>query len=147
MCDDWRLIELTNGDIGAVSAGGLIPLGAVTRRVSKEPKCTPTFEVGTTANNVVTISEPGIYNVIYTGSLIAGAAGNLSLNLLVDGDISVTRTSTAAESSSMIYALAKEIRVRSSCCNGSPVTIALSISGIAITGGNGSLIISRQTTG
>lgn len=146
MCNNWRLIELTNGTIGAVAAGSLLPLGAITRKVAREPRCTPTFEVDTTANNVILISEPGIYNVTYTGTLIAGAAGILGLNLLQNNDTLVTRTATVAEGDSAIFSLSKEIRVYRDCCRQQtiPIQLALSISGVAITGGNGTLIINRQ---
>lgn len=43
MCQNWRLIELTNGNIGAVPVGSLLPIGAITRKVAQEPRCTPTF--------------------------------------------------------------------------------------------------------
>lgn len=145
MCQNWRLIELTNGNIGAVSDGALLPIGAITRKVAREPRCTPTFEVGTTLNNVVTVSECGIYNVSYTGTLIAGAAGTLALSLLADGVVVATRSATVASGDSAIFALSKEIRVPTSCCNGTtPVTLALQISGVAITGGNGTMIVNRQ---
>lgn len=35
MCQNWRLIELTNGNIGAVPAGSLLPIGAITRKVAR----------------------------------------------------------------------------------------------------------------
>lgn len=110
-CQNWLLIELTNGNIGAVPAGPLLPIGAITRKVAQEPRCTPTFEVGTTQNNVVTVSEYGIYNVEYTGTLVAGAAGVLTLSLLADGVAIATRSATVTADGSFIFALSKEIRV------------------------------------
>lgn len=145
MCQNWRLIELTNGNIGAVPVGSLLPIGAITRKVAQEPRCTPTFEVGTTQNNVITVSEYGIYNVEYTGTLVAGAAGVLTLSLLADGVAIATRSATVTADGSFIFALSKEIRVLKNCCNNViPITLALQISGVAITGGNGTLILKRQ---
>lgn len=137
-CQNWLLIELTNGNIGSVPAGSLLPIGAITRKVAQEPRCTPTFEVGTTQNNVVTVSE-------YTGTLVAGAAGVLTLSLLADGVAIATRSATVTADGSFIFALSKEIRVLKNCCNNvTPITLALQISGVAITGGNGTLILKRQ---
>lgn len=137
-CQNWLLIELTNGNIGAVPAGSLLPIGAITRKVAQEPRCTPTFEVGTTQNNVVTVSE-------YTGTLVAGAAGVLTLSLLADGVAIATRSATVTADGSFIFALSKEIRVLKNCCNNvTPITLALQISGVAITGGNGTPILKRQ---
>ncbi len=145
MCQNWRLLELTNGNIGAVAVNAFVPIGAITRKVAKEPRCTPTFEAGTTLNNIVTISEKGIYNITYTGTLTAAAAGTLTLNLLADSAVIATRSVTATEGSDVNIALSKEVRVFGNCCNGvSPVIIALQIADTAITGGNGTIIINRQ---
>ena len=146
MCNAWRLIELTNGNIGPVAVDALVPLGSVTRKVAREPRCTPTFSVDTTANNVVTIDEHGIYNVEYTGTLVAAAAGTLTLNLLQNNTAVATRSITVAVGDSVNVALSKEIRVYRNCCcqQNMPIQLALSITGVAITGGNGTLIVNRQ---
>ena len=146
MCNTWRLIELTNGNIGPVAVDALVPLGSVTRKVAREPRCSPTFSVDTTANNVVTIDEHGIYNVEYTGTLVAAAAGTLTLNLLQNNTAIATRSITVAVGDSVNIALSKEIRVYRNCyCQQNmPIQLALSITGVAITGGNGTLIVNRQ---
>ena len=147
MCNTWRLIELTNGNIGPVAVDALVPLGSVTRKVAREPRCSPTFSVDTTANNVVTIDEHGIYNVEYTGTLVAAAAGTLTLNLLQNNTAIATRSITVAVGDSVNIALSKEIRVYRNCyCQQNmSIQLALSITGVAITGGNGTLIVNRQT--
>ena len=146
MCNAWRLIELTNGNIGPVAVDALVPLGSVTRKVAREPRCTPTFSVDTTANNVVTIDEHGIYNVEYTGTLVAAAAGTLTLNLLQNNTAIATRSITVTAGDSVNLAISKEIRVYRNCCcqQNMPIQWALSITGVAIPGGNDPLIINRQ---
>lgn len=141
-CRNRRLIELTNGNTGAVAVGGLMPLGAVTRMIGLTPKCTPTWTVSTTQNNVVTISESGIYTATYTGTLVVTEAGDVTVDMLLDGVAIASRTITAVAGASVNVAMSKEIRVYGSCCNGvTPATLALRIGGVPITTANGSLIL------
>lgn len=141
-CQNWRLIELTNGNTGPVAVNGLLPLGSITRRVGKTPRCTPTWEIGTTYNNTITISESGIYKISYTGTLVAAEAGDLIVDILQDGNVIASRTITVVEGGSVNAALIKEARVYCNCCNGVlPITFAIRIRGVAITDANGSFII------
>ena len=56
------------------------------------------------------------------------------------------RQDSEAVGDSVNVALSKEIRVYRNCCcqQNMPIQLALSITGVAITGGNGTLIVNRQ---
>lgn len=141
-CRNRRLIELTNGNTGAVAVGALMPLGAVTRMIGMTPKCTPTWTVSTTMNNVVTVSESGIYTATYTGTLVVAEDGDVTVDMLLDGVVIASRTITAVADASVNIAMVKEIRVYCDCCNGAnPVTLALRVGGVPITTANGSFIL------
>lgn len=144
----YRLLQLTNNNIGPVAAASILPLGVMSRKIACQSKCTPTFEVTTTANNVAYINEPGYYKVTYEGSLIAGAAGNVVVNLEVNGVVVNTATVTAAAAGTVGISIAFMVRVLNNCCNNAAVNTPAIIqlrnaSTIALTGGNSNTIIER----
>ena len=63
----YKAIQLTNNAIPAVAAGGLIPLGRITRRVNANARCSglDTFMVGTSVADTITITEPDDPDFIY----------------------------------------------------------------------------------
>ena len=139
-----RLLQLTNNTIGAVGINDRIPVGVVTRRIMRDTKCQPTFEVTTNANNAVTISEAGIYTITYTGSLEVGAAGDIVLQLLYNGVVANTVTVTAAAAGTYSVNLSFVVRILGNCCSGQqnlPALLQINNAGIALTGGTGNLII------
>lgn len=143
----YRLLQLTNNNIGPVAAATVLPIGVISRKIVCQNSCTPTFEVSTTANNVANINEPGYYKVTYEGSLAAGAAGNVVVNLEVNGVIVNTATVTAAAAGTVGISIAFMVRVLNNCCNGAvnntPAIIQFRNAGIAITGGNSNVIIEK----
>lgn len=144
MNDCRRLLQLTNNTIGAVAANARIPLGVITRRIMRDTKCQPTFEVTTNANNALYITEPGMYRITYTGSLVVGAAGTITLNLLYNGAIANTVSVTAAAAGTYSVNLNFVVRILGNCCSGQqnlPALIQLDNVGVALTGGSGNLVI------
>ena len=95
----YKAIQLTNNAIPAVAAGGLIPLGRITRRVNANARCSglDTFMVGTSAADTITITEPGIYRIAFSASLVPTATGQLTVSLLENDTVltSETRQATA----------------------------------------------------
>ena len=143
----FQFIQLTaTNSYGAVAQGDLLPLGAVTRRYVTNCATQPTFVAGTTGNNTVTINEAGVYEVLYSGSPVAGAVGAVTLNLLVNGATVYTASETAtAIGDTVNMTLPFLVRVLPSCASVSnvPVTIQVLNTGVALTGGTGNLIIRR----
>lgn len=143
----YRLLQLTNNNIGAVAAATVLPLGVMSRKIACQSTCTPTFEVSTTANNVAYINEPGYYKITYEGSLTAAAAGNVVVNLEVNGAIVNTATVTAAAAGTVGISIAFIVRVLNNCCNGAaintPAIIQFRNAGVALTGGNSNVLIEK----
>jgi hypothetical protein len=93
------------------------------------------FNVGSSASDIVTITEPGYYNIVYSASLVAGATGLIEVSLVVNGTstYSVSETVTAAEDV-VNLTLPYVLRVCPNCCgspNNCPVGIQLQLGDVA----------------
>ena len=91
-----KILQLTNLAIGAVAVDTLLPLGTVTRRFGCGNTRQSAFAVSTANANTITINEPGYYYINYSASLSASGAGDVILNLLVNGETVLTKTETAS---------------------------------------------------
>ena len=97
----YKMIQLTNPPatpFGAVAINGLIPLGTVTHRLNCNACNQPTFTVTTSGANTVSINDAGYYRISFSASVVATAAGIVTLNLVQNGVVvySVSETATAA---------------------------------------------------
>lgn len=145
----YRVIQLTNTNIGAVSVTNLLPLGIVTRRVNKT-NCgngdAATFTLTTTGTNTVTINECGNYRITYSLSGVASAAGIMGVALQVNGVNVYNVDATAAAGDTINLTLPYEIRVLPNCVsntNNTPANISIQLTGIGITGGTSNLLVER----
>lgn len=142
----YRLLQLTNNTVGPVATATVLPIGVTSRKIACASKCTPTFEVTTTANNVAYINEPGYYKITYTGYLTAEAAGDVVVNLEINNTIVAVATVTATAAGTVPVSITYVTRVLNNCCNGIGSTIqALQFrnAGVALTGGTSTVIIER----
>lgn len=142
----YQFIQLTDRAVGAVATGALLPLGVVTRKYSNGG-CNPsTFVVSTSGNDTITINEAGFYKVSYTGSLVGGAAGLITLTLTANGIdvISVSESDIAAGDTTNI-SLEYIIRVFPNCSsiNNMPVILQILNEGVALTGGTSNIIVEK----
>ena len=145
----YRVIQLTNTNIGAVAVTNLMPLGTVTRRVNKA-RCgcddNPTFSLATTGTNLVTVNECGNYRVSYSLNGVASAAGIMTVTLQVNGTNVYSVSATAAAGNTVNLTLPYEIRVLPNCAsnpNNNPVNISIQLNGVGITGGSSNLLVER----
>jgi hypothetical protein len=145
----YRVIQLTNNNIGAVAVTNLLPLGTVTRRVNKTT-CgngdTTTFTLATTDTNTVAINECGNYRITYSLSGVATAAGIMGVTLQVNGVDTYSVNATAAAGDTINLTLPYEIRVLPNCVsntNNVPANISIQLTGIGITGGTSNILIER----
>ena len=94
----YKLIQLTNNNVGAITADSLMPLGNITRRINSACDC-PTFQVASSTADTLYINEPGYYKITYSSTLTASAAGLMSISLLVNQNsvYTVSEDATAAE--------------------------------------------------
>jgi hypothetical protein len=127
----YKLIQLTNTNIGALTANTYIPLGLVTRRLNAPCNSCNTFQLVNSSSDTLYINEPGYYKITYSATFTAGAEGLLSINLLINQSsvYSVSEDATAAEDI-VNLTLVYTIRVcPNSCCNpgNCPVSVQLQL--------------------
>lgn len=147
----YKLIQLTNTDIGAIPANTFIPLGLTTRRINAPVSPCSVFQVGSSTSDAVYINEPGYYKVSYSATLTAGAAGTMAVTLVANQEdvYTVSEEATAAEdivNLTLVYV----IRVCPNCCstsNNCPVAIQFKLgdtaTGITPNPSIGNLIVER----
>ena len=141
-----KILQLTNTAIGAVPVDTLMPLGAVTRKRCCGTAGQNTFAVSTTGSNTITLNDSGYYEIIYSASLLATAAGNVVLNLLVNGETVLTKTETASAAGFVDITIPYVVRVLPSCpINPSALTIQVenADTSVAITDGTSNIIVEK----
>lgn len=144
---NYRVLQLTNTAVGAVAADTLMPFGAVTRRICCSGNSgTPTFAISTSGTDTITLNKTGYYRVSYVGSLVAGAAGAVSLALVANGTpiYTVSETATAAGDTVNI-SLEYMVRVLPNCASvlNAPLNIQIENTGVALTGGTSNILIEK----
>ena len=143
----YRVLQLTNNAVGSVAIDGYMPFGKITRRIQENCGNCPTFNVTTSQADIVYLNEIGNYNVNYSASLIAGAIGEVSVALLVNGvQVYEVGAMAAAIDDVINLTLPYQVRVCPNCSgapNNCPVSIQVQLTGVAITGGQSNLIVER----
>lgn len=147
MTNKYKQIQLTNNNIGDVAVDEFMPLGIVTRRINAPFNCCNTFIVGSTASDILTITEPGFYKVTYSLTAETAAAGTVTMSLLTNGTsvYSVSAATTAADTPVNIT-LPYTIRVCPNCAStptNCPVNVQLQLTGTALTGTSANLIVEK----
>jgi hypothetical protein len=147
----YKLIRLTNSNIGALPAQSILPLGSVTRRVNIVGNNCPGLKVGLSSADTLSIYEPGYYKITYNGTFTAAAIGTMSISLVNNGTtvFTVSDEAAAAEDSvdlTLIYV----IRVYPNCCGAvpnSPANLQIQLGdtaiGITPTPSSANLIVER----
>lgn len=142
----YKLIQLTNTNIGEVAVDGYMPFGAISRRLNTSQPDNGTFTVSTTGANIIYLNEPGYYNVIYSASVVAGAAGDVVLTLTTNGSTQYSVTATATEGGTLNLTLPYALRVCPNSCStptNCPVGVQIQLSGVALTGGDSNIIVEK----
>lgn len=144
----YRVLQLTNNTVGAVTVGSALPLGIVTRKICANNCPQPTFTVGSSTNNAITVNEAGYYHITYTGSLIAGATGVVTASLVVNGVtlVPLTVSSASAVSGATVNVVLDYVdRVYPSCCSNpnTSKTYQIILGGVAVTDGTSNIVVER----
>ena len=141
----YRLLQLTNYDLGPVAVGAYIPVGTMTREVRAGSQCNDTFIVTTSNNNSIYINEQGFYKIAYTGYLEVAVAGDIVVELQISGVTLRTATVTAPAAGTYLVSFDFVTRALKDCCNNvnTQLLVRLLNSGIAITDGEANLVIER----
>lgn len=149
-CSNYRCIELTNNNIGAVAINGYMPLGNITRRISTKTGSGVPFEVTTSGADTLLLTDKGYYDFLYSASLVVGGAGTLTVTLLENGTAIASATETAAGAGAINITLPKMVRVFANCPsvpNNCPALLQVQLSGLAVTGGNSVLRVDSCVNG
>lgn len=143
----YRVLQLTNQNVGAIAADEYMPYGTITRRIQDSDCGCSTFNVTTSGADSVYLNEVGNYNVTYSASLISGAAGETSVALLTNGTQVYEVGLTAGAAGDVVnLTLPYQVRVCPNCAstpNNCPVVIQIKLTGVAVTGGTSNLRIER----
>lgn len=141
----YRMVQLTNKNIGAVAVNALVPLGTVTRRVDCSNNISA-FTVTSSNTDTVTINEEGYYKVTYSISAIATTAGLATVTLVVNGLDTYTVGATATADGTVNLTLPYEVRVFRRCNNvatNNPMTIQIK-SGADLTSAVANIIVEKK---
>ena len=142
---NYRLLQLTNNNVPEVAENINMPLGTITRRVTCN-KFEPTFVVTTSNVDTVTINEEGYYKITYNAALIATAAGDVEMTLVINGTntYSVSETATAAGIVNIDLDFVTRVFRRSDdIATNNPMSIQIKSTGVALTGGTSNFIVER----
>lgn len=144
----FEFIQLSNNTaFGAVAVGGLVPLGVVTRAFMCDGVADPTFIVGNTGADTITITESGTYEVNFTASVVATAAGLVTLNLTQNGVVVATASETASAAGDTVnLSISYLVRVFPNVggLSNAPSTIQILNTGAtALTSGTSNIIVRR----
>lgn len=144
---NYKLIQITNNNVGIVAANANIPVGNITRKISCNNKCCTTFDVTSSTSDTVTLNEPGYYKITYSASLIAEAVGEVSVGIISNGAQVYEVGENAAAVSDVVNLTAPfVVRVFGNCQNlpsNCPMTIQFENTGVAVTGGNANILIEK----
>lgn len=149
-CQNYRCIEMQNTGIGPVVNNAYMPLGKITRRISKSPGNGVPFQVATSDADIIQLTEKGYYTVQYNATLTVGGAGDITLVLLANGTpvYSITHHATAAGNYNLDFS--KMVRVFAncqSCATNCPMDIQILNAGVSINGGTSNIIVDSCVNG
>lgn len=143
-----KLLQLTNNEIGAIAVNGYIPLGTITVTYpGYDGYSYPTYSVTSSTSDTIVVNREGTYNVVYSASLIATAAGEVTLTLIVNGVSKYSVSTTATEGGTVNLTLPYEVYIPCNCCNSPnnvPAYIQIKNTGVAVTSGTSNIIVSRE---
>jgi hypothetical protein len=143
-----KLLQLTNNSIGTIATNEYMPFGVITVTYPGYDVCPQqTYSVTSSTSDTIVINREGTYKVIYNASLVATAAGNVVLTLIVNGVNKYTVTVTATEAGTVNITIPYEIYIPCNCCsnpNNVPAYLQIQSTGVDLTSGTSNIIISRE---
>jgi hypothetical protein len=113
-----RILQLTNSTIGAISTNGNMPLGVTTVIYPFDSgNCYPTYTVASSTSDTLVINKSGTYGFIYNASLVAAAAGVVTLSLIINGVNKYSVSVTATEAGTVNLTIPYEVYVPCNCAS------------------------------
>jgi hypothetical protein len=143
-----RILQLTNSTIGAIATNGNMPLGVTTliHPFGMDGGC-PTYTITSSTSDTLVINKPGTYNLVYNASVVATAAGDVVLGLVVNGVTKYVVSETATAAGTVNLTIPYEIYIPCNCAsspNNVPAYIQIQSTGVALTSGTSNLIVSKE---
>ena len=136
----YRVIQMTNSNLGANTIGSNLPFGTITRRVVQN--CT--FSTDPTT---ISINECGNYDILYSITGVASAAGIVTITINSNATPAYSVSSTVAAGDTFNLTAPYQVRVLPNCPSmpsNTPLDITVALSGVGITGGSSNIIIERR---
>ncbi len=142
-----RVLQLTNLNIPAIAVGGFLPLGITSVQYPAE-SCSgcEVFTITSSNADTLVIHKGGTYRLDYNASLVAAAAGLITLEILVNNAEKYTASITATEGGTVNISIPVDFYIPYNCNtlpNSVPAYVQIKSTGVAITSGTGNLIITR----
>lgn len=140
----FKMLQLTNNNIGAVAANALVPLGTITRRIDCSNNMS-TFSVTSSNTDTITINEAGYYEISYSISEVATNAGITTVTLIINGVDTYTVGATATAGGTLNLTLPYTTRVFNRCDNiatNNPMTIQFRTNA-ALTSATANVIVKK----
>lgn len=142
----YKLLQMTNNAIGAVAVNGLVPLGAITRRIANSAGGGVPFEVTTSGADTVNLTAPGYYRITYSLKAVSAAAGIVTASLLVGGNVVESAAITAGDGATITLNIPYVVRVFNNCNSmptNYPMPVQIKITTTGIASGESNLIVER----
>lgn len=147
MTNTYKLIQLTNTDVGDIAVDGFIPYGIVTRRINAPYNCCNTFTVTSSTSDSILINEVGFYKVTYSLTGMAAAAGDVEINLMSNNSEVYSVSQYVADAAGSVnLTIVYTLRVRPNSVatpDNIPVNVQIKNTGIALTGVSSNMIIEK----
>lgn len=143
-----KVLQLTNRSILAVAVNDYIPLGIPTVRY---PECSSNngcevFSVTSSTSDTISVNKGGTYRIDYSLSAVAAAAGDVSIEAVVNGESIYSVLATAVEGGKVNLTIPIDVYIPCNCNalpNSVPAYIQLKNVGVALTSGSSNLIVTR----
>jgi hypothetical protein len=111
-----KILQLTNSAIGAVAANANLPLGVTTVIYPFDTNnCFPTYTVTSSTSDTLSINKSGTYRIVYSLSGIAGAAGEVTVVMNVNGVDKYSVSATATADGTVNITLPYEVYIPCNC--------------------------------
>lgn len=138
MTNNYLFLQNTAGS-GALADGAILPLGnevASSRRCG----CGNALAATTTGNNVVNVYQNGVFAFLFNGSLVATAAGTLTVNAVVNGVVVASASQTAGAAGDTVNITLPYVLRNVRCAAAQfPTRIQFTVTGGALTNETSSL--------
>ena len=142
----YRVLQLTNNNIGTIAVGSNMPLGRITRKLCCGNVGTRTFDISTSNADTVTLNEKGNYNVLYNVSFIPSGAEVIKFTLYANDVEMYSVSRSVAAATTYNITLPYQVRVLDncpSCTTNNPLQLQLRVSGVGVASGSSNLLIEK----